>query len=560
MCTRFNIFRSLKSQRIKRLLAIISGLMIVTICYGQYQPVQVTFSILPPYTPEIYKDYQQLSATLISSEPVECFVRISLEGEGGIRIFSEPGFKPPAPLILMPNIPYVVNSTNWQETADLDHMNFEGITQEELVLNGLHEGNYFFCLQVMDYMTGFPLSQEAPAGCASFMITSLSPPSFVECREFMIFPTLQYTNPVIWTTDPALPASAYYILTGKQVPLGMTPEQAWNLESIPPDFERTVKDKMYMLSGMDLGDISIDNQYVMAVQVIDPNKTVTIQNNGWSEICTFTITPIEPVVHKVAISELAWPPGHPEALSKGWPPDHPKDVSKTWPPGHKPENSKTWPPDHTAEVSKTWPANHTGGYSVTWPKDHTAAKSPTWPPDHHGDRTGTWPKDHKTTNSTMWPANHMGNISGTWEKHTPAVSKTWPTNHDGTISKGWTKHDPNVSKTWPANHEKDNSRNWTPKHGHDAVKSPTWPANHTVNFSKKWTDHSKERSQGWSPDHLWDKSKNWPSADDHKQIKSQGWPANHSGDRSSTWPKNHEVQRSQNWPPDHDAKKSANIK
>jgi hypothetical protein len=560
MSTHLKIFRFSRSRCFRRLSTLILGLLVVSFCYGQYQPVQVTFSILPPYTPDIYKDYQQLSATLISSEPVECYLKVSLEGEGGIHIFSAPGFKPLTPLTLMPHTPYIINSTNWQEAADLNHMMFEGITKEDMLINGLPEGNYFFCLQVMDYMTNFPLSQEAPAGCANFIISTLSPPSFTDCREFMTFPTPQFANPVIWMSDPATPASAYYLLAGKKVPLGMNAQQAWNLETIPVLFERTVKETFYMLTGMDLGDISIDNQFVIAVKVVDPEGKIIFENNGWSVPCSFAIIATEPVVHRVEISNLAWPPGHPLALSKGWPPDHPEDVSKTWPPGHKPEPSKTWPADHTEAVSKTWPANHTGPYSLTWPKDHTAEKSPTWPPDHHGERTVTWPEKHKADNSKMWPANHIGSISSTWQKHTPAVSKTWPANHDAKSSNTWTKHDAGVSKTWPANHEKDNSRNWLPKNGHDALKSPTWPANHTVNFSKKWTDHSEKRSQGWSGDHVWDKSKNWPPADKHEQIRSKGWPANHSGDKSSTWPGKHKVQDSQGWPPDHDAKKSANSK
>ncbi len=572
MSTHFNIFRSFTGYRIKKLSAIISGLMMASLCYGQYQPVQVTFSILPPYTPDIYKDYGQFSATLVSTEPVECYVIVSVEGEGGIRFFSEPSSKPPAPLILMPHIPYVINSANWQEAVNLDLMIFEGITQEELVLNGLPEGSYFFCLQVMDYMTGFPLSQEAPAGCASFIISSLSPPSFIECREFLSYPTPQFTNPVIWMTDPATPASAYYILTGKQVPFGMTAEQAWNLESVPPDFERTVKDKMYMLSGMDLGNISIGIQYVMAVQVIDPNNIFHIQNNGWSVPCEFIIGTGDSLLHKVETSETwppghilpdspGWPPGgHKERVSKDWPPDHKDEISKTWPEGHLKEASKTWGDKHKEDLSKTWPANHEAGWSTSWPKGHTAEKSPTWPPNHHGDITKNW-VNHDASRSPTWPANHTQRQSDTWGDHKKTTSDSWKANHDGNLSKDWVdrKHEIDNSKSWPANHKIDNSNGWIDNPNHNASKSPTWPPNHIVSQSKNYVNHTIDRSQQWSAGHKKDISDKWPDPKNHSQKRSLSWPADHKVERSTLYPRDHEIDRSQRWPKNHKVKTSENI-
>ena len=123
MCThskKFGFFRAWLKK-------LISGAILIflstTSGYSQEYPVSITFSVLPPYTPDILKEYQQLSATLVSSSPVECFVIASLEGEGGIHIYSQPGYKPPAPILLMPNMPYTLDYSNWQETIDLDLVN-----------------------------------------------------------------------------------------------------------------------------------------------------------------------------------------------------------------------------------------------------------------------------------------------------------------------------------------------------------------------------------------------------------------------------------------------------
>jgi hypothetical protein len=525
MCTHFKIFRSQWGKCFRRLSVLIVGLMVVSLCYGQYHPVQVIFSIQPPYSPEIYKDYQQLSATLISTEPVECFVRISLEGDNGISIFTEPGFKPMVPITLVPNHPYVLNSENWQEAVNLDHITIQGITEAELIQNGMLPGNYSFCLLVLDYMSGQPISEPAPAGCASFTISSLSPPSFIDCRESMSFPTPQFTNPVMWMTDPATPASAYYILRGKQVPLGMTAEQAWNLESVPLAFERIVKDKIYMLSGMDLGDISIGNQYVIAVQVVDPKNTVTIQNDGWSEICSFLITPdglISPpividtgVIHPPAtswppdthIKNVSYPPPHYEKVScpSHWegvtfPPQHYKNVTfpnhikdVTWPPYHV--EKSTYPP-HTKDV--TFPPEHFKG--VTFPAH---VKNGTFPP-YHVERS-TYPPH---TKDVSFPPEHFKGVSNP----THVKEGTWPPYH--------------VKRQTPAPHAKGVT---FPPHHFDNVTNPphvkdgTFPPAHAkrVTFptihAKDSTFPTHKEKVSFPPFHIKDYS--WPT-----HVTGKTWP------------------------------------
>ena len=188
--------RFFRGRILKIFLVLIIGSSIGAQCFGQPFPVQVTFSVLPPYTTFIYKEYQQLSATLLSQTEVSCYLAMSLEGEGGVHIFTDPGYKMPQPLILHPGVPYKLSYQNWQEVVNLDHVVLQGIGKEALLMNGLPPGGYNFCIRVMDYAANIPLSQDAPAGCANFIVSVLTAPVFVDCREVLEYPTPQSTNPV----------------------------------------------------------------------------------------------------------------------------------------------------------------------------------------------------------------------------------------------------------------------------------------------------------------------------------------------------------------------------
>jgi hypothetical protein len=560
-------------SRFRRLLLMVMGMLATASSFGQYQPVQVTFSVIPPITPKIYNDYEKLSAALISSEQVECFVRASIEGDNGISFFTEPGFKPSIPINLLPGQPYVLNSENWQQAVNLDHVTIQGITEPELLQNGIPPGNYTFCLMVFDFMTGQPLSAPSPAGCTSFIVSILAPPEIVNCMGEMPFPTPEYSNPVVWITDPAAPLNATFVFSGKKVPIGMGAAEAWNSPAVPLLFEKPVMEKVYMLKGSDLGDISAGNEFVFAVQMIDPLHIFMIQNDGWSIPCTFIIGKGDTLMHKVETSETwppghilpaspGWPPegGHKERISKDWPPDHKDEISKTWPEGHLAKASKTWGDNHKEELSKTWPANHEAGWSNTWPKGHTAEKSPTWPSNHHGDITKNW-VNHDASRSPTWPANHTKKQSDTWGDHDKATSESWKANHDGTVSKEWKTRDHklDISKSWPANHDIDNSNGWVDNPNHNAVKSPTWPPNHIASQSKNYVNHTIDRSQQWSAGHNQTTSNKWPDPKDHSQARSLSWPANHKVERSSLYARDHKIDRSHRWPANHKVKTSENI-
>lgn len=463
------------------------SMLITVYSFAQYQPVQVMFSVMQPVTPQIYNDYDKLSATLVSTEPVECYLTASLEGDMGIMIRTEPGIKPSAPLVLMPNLPLVINSGNWQDVLNLDHLLITGTTKEEIIAHGLAEGQYSMCVMALDYMTGQLLSGDPPAGCVDFMVIALTPPVFTPISELLYFPSFEFANLVSWIADPLTPPGTHYLLAGKRVPTGMNGYEAWENPSIPYTFERAVNSTYYNLSGTDLGDITPDLGYIMGIQAIGPTGISWFQNNGWSEPFLFYIGRDIVLAHNAAVSKGEPAPHisdnssnqHDAPVSKE---KHNVDASKKWPPDHKYKKTKTWGDQHKEEISKTWPSNHDGGYSRTWGKNGP----------HLDQKSSTWPPDHTEKYSSQWPAAHMG----------------WPGNHDSKISGDWRKHDPKVSLTWPPNHDQSNSNNWKPKNEHNVEKSPTWPPRHLVQSSKKWPGrHCAEVSREWPANHNYDKSK-----------------------------------------------------
>jgi hypothetical protein len=487
----------------------ISVIFCISLNAQHYQATIIT-QVPSKYDNNFPKDIV-MTFTYAGVESIKAYLAFTLQGEG-IVVNSSMNPSHRKLFDLNPGITNV-NSTNYNMFINVEYLEITGGTQQDIM--NLPEGSWSFCPVLYDNRNNLPLS-DPEQGCYNFSTLYVLPPNIsFDCGKAITMLVPQQKIDLNWSAEPGAPVTALNKVFVKKVPLGMSPVDAWNSPGIPVIYEKTVSLNFYSLSMTDLVDLTPGTQYVFAVQCTDPNNTVTIQNNGWSVPCYFTIGTGDSLYHSAEVSKnwpsahvlpaspIIVPPGHDVKKSKEL---HAEEISKTWPKDHKYENSKTWPEPHDPDVSKAWPANHTGPYSLTW-KDHAADKSPTWPPDHHGERSITW-LNHKAEPSKTWPANHTGSTSDTWKDHKPDVSKNWPANHDGEISKNWRDHKPDVSKNWPANHIKDNSQNWKKNLGHTVAMSPQWPANHEVNYSKKWIGHDPKISPTWKANHKMKESNN----------------------------------------------------
>jgi hypothetical protein len=98
----------------------------------------------------------------------------------------------------------MMNGTALKAYLDVNSVVVTGIDRNSLYRgNGLPEGNYTVCLQVLDYRTGAPLSQPAPTGCsAPIQIQQITPRNS----------SLRFARKPLWSKPAA--EYGFYLATG----------------------------------------------------------------------------------------------------------------------------------------------------------------------------------------------------------------------------------------------------------------------------------------------------------------------------------------------------------
>ena len=160
--------------------------------YAQKYPADITPIIGPPASLFLSDYTEPGSNTLMGNvifndfnEPQWAF-RLKLTIESArVRLQTSANYTPSAPIIVVPGVPEILSGEDWSDYLDYNNLDIRGISRAELSQGGrLPEGYYSFCLQVLDYETGDPLSRE---NCTSVWIQLNQPPRVVtpECGSFV---------------------------------------------------------------------------------------------------------------------------------------------------------------------------------------------------------------------------------------------------------------------------------------------------------------------------------------------------------------------------------------
>jgi len=262
---------------------------------GQPFPVIITIAVSPPFSSKI--DYyisqpNKIMATFLntSMEPVDVYVKGSIQSEGGINVYTDPDFRMTPQLTLLPGLPYNLNRFNLEQVFDADHLNCQGITFNELVYrNGLPEDYYTICLQAFDYETREPLSAENPQGCSnSFLVLDLEPPIVLSPLNGTVFePVIPQNFIFMWTRPPGSPDNTQFSVKMVEVlPYDRDMNDAMKSASHPVFFETTVNVTSCLL-GPDNPTLTEGKTYAWMVIAIDPSGQAVFRNNGESEVNSF---------------------------------------------------------------------------------------------------------------------------------------------------------------------------------------------------------------------------------------------------------------------------------
>jgi TANFOR domain-containing protein len=297
MSSHFNNSKSfpIRNFRLKTSMIFLFGIMIISYCQAQQYSVTITIAVSPPYPPKVNEYIAQpnkIMATLLNTGThiQQVYVQGSITGEGGIKVYTDPNYKMPQPLILQPGMPFLMSQGNIQQVFSSDHLIYHGITKNEILYGtGLPEGNYTICLQAFDYQTNQQVSQPSPLGCSNTLnVTSIEPPVILQpvCGE-TVTPNQPQNLIFSWTRPPGAPVNTQFNLKIIEVlPMDRNINDAMQSASHPVFFETNVPATVYIFGPAD-PQLVTGKKYAFAVTASDPSGEAVFRNNGMSEVCWF---------------------------------------------------------------------------------------------------------------------------------------------------------------------------------------------------------------------------------------------------------------------------------
>lgn len=268
---------------------------------AQIMPVGVNVVMNPP-SPVFLADYYSIGSNAFQAyvtlndlnEPSwNVKLRIRVEGQG-IVIETKPGFIPPAPINLISGVPTILDGLDLASYMNVNNVNLQGITAASLNQNGkLPEGLYQFCVQVLDYNSGTPLSHRT---CGSAFIFYENPPVLMmPACETAIQPTDPQNVYFHWQisggASPTIAATSQYKLFVYE----LQNENENPYYAVQNNKALLIYESDWTQGTSQTIDFGMSNaaplipgkRYIYRVRAVDANFKNIYKNDGFSEFCWF---------------------------------------------------------------------------------------------------------------------------------------------------------------------------------------------------------------------------------------------------------------------------------
>lgn len=260
-------------------------------------PANITPVLTTPYS-LFLSDYtdplsNHLSATVLFNDFNETQwdfrFRLTIES-ADIRLTTSPSFIPSQPLTVTPGAPVLISSEDWAPYFDYNHLIIEGQSKNDLIRSGrLPEGFYSFCIEVLDYETGDPLSRQS---CASAWIQLNETARIIspQCGKYM--DPKQVQIPFQWQLFQTQSPNAIGGITHQLTIWEMTDGAASPLSAVANGqalqvFQSDIQTSTTYMYGPADPALELGKHYVYRVQSFDPEGRDSFKNNGYSEFCDF---------------------------------------------------------------------------------------------------------------------------------------------------------------------------------------------------------------------------------------------------------------------------------
>ncbi|TRZ71322.1 MAG: hypothetical protein D4R97_06880 [Bacteroidetes bacterium] len=284
-----------KFSFLRKHLPMCSGLLIMVFLVTSFvtrgqNDITVSLSVAPPYTPKIFDYFSQQNKTMLTvknntGRTIDAYMQVSVTDNAAITASSDPGFR--RKLTLEPYGIFRMNQTNYDQIINTDHIIYKGITKQQVAEGNIPEGEYSICISAFD-AKNYLISGE-DLGCFSFTIKAVEPPVAIrpECGTNIKEMTPQNVL-FSWTIPAGAPAITDYTVKIIEVyPSDKNLVEAMMSPSHQVFFEKKMNANSCLLGPADPALIT-GKRYAFAVIASDPNKVITFNNNGLSDVCDFT--------------------------------------------------------------------------------------------------------------------------------------------------------------------------------------------------------------------------------------------------------------------------------
>ena len=262
----------------------------------QVYPVTVSTMIQAPYSP-YFDDYFAPGSTKWQSQILfndfsepEWHVKLRITIQSSkIKIQTVNGFNPSAPITVYPGVPYTVEGSDLNEYFLFNNLVLNGITAGQLNNGRLPEGNYSFCIDVLDYKTGTVLSQRV---CAMLWIQINDEPITITpvCQD--VIPA--YPNQMIpfrWhqsnMSSPNGTQLEYQLRLYEVLDNSIDAKYAIQNNKVYEIYQSEFSADNSFIYGLEYPVLYPGKKYVYTVQVKDVNGIEIYKNNGISQPCWF---------------------------------------------------------------------------------------------------------------------------------------------------------------------------------------------------------------------------------------------------------------------------------
>jgi len=277
---------------------LILGLIFITLsASAQHYPLRVNVTVMPPYSTRI-SDYINTPGKIIVTvmnttagslgKTYSFYLLGSISCDAGPSVATDPSYVPPRAITLPPGQVYTLTVQDVQQLYSSNHLVYQGTSEKQILQDGgFPEGYYTICVKAFDFSTRQQLSDDAPSGCKSFMVSNIEAPILQKpvCGD-TLFSNVQMIT-FSWSPPAGAPVTTMYRLRIVELlsKYQIAPDAFY---TTPPNkfFETTTPAPVFVYSGA-YPPLTDGRTYAFAVQAFDTKGNASFKNSGWSEICNF---------------------------------------------------------------------------------------------------------------------------------------------------------------------------------------------------------------------------------------------------------------------------------